>query len=765
MSGPANYSMPCSDCDDLDEGYTRMLCPQDLQLWNHYDENGCVDHDNKNAAVQSWGFTMEELGRNPHLVVPDFVTHIPRNAFRECDFLESITLHRDIQYIDEDAFKFASNLQSVAYDYDLRGVFSKRDKMIRIGPSAFKQAAHLVSVNISFAHVTTMIEDHAFQGCESLAEVHLPTQGEASAQLSFSDYDTYWNNYQTWRNTPSLECFDNGPGSYMMPCSSCNDVGEGFRDLCPDEEPTPTTTEAGDDDGDGNASETGDPEEDDQGANEPVNADEESDSDVLTIVALVAALLFVGTLAVFFMCSRAHSKRSGTVVPVAQVVVGGRDSSSSDSTKSSGVLRDGGGTLNSSYGGVAATKTLSPVASYRRSKSTKAQCKELVETENLRWDKHFEEVFALLSDEDGYCNEKKFAEIVAKRVVEREDKKRHEYAIGVKLLNEELHNVDNLSGLPDEWRKHIVPKDSPDGKRVFDALHAYEAALVERKELSPKDFKQFSDILKFQGQAFFKKRIEMYSKAITFEPNAETQIAKLTTLLDNRYKHTYDEIFKMQISIGDGVAYKLWLRYAERTRSKLNTSSVCQDVKSDLAKLYLQAAGIASKFDSICRDVAAETGGEFVRAPMKHAFRALEKTALRHVKDERFKCEKVCDVIRGSIVYDNMEGILRGAKLLESGKAGLIVKRFKDRFSEGHETSGGWRDAMFNGYLVGDKNKHIVEIQLQHRALLLVRSDLGGHYMYARFRSLIEALEVCKGADEVTEQRELWREKPRVEEN
>ena len=43
--------------------------------------------------------------------------------------------------------------------------------------------------------------------------------------------------------------------------------------------------------------------------------------------------------------------------------------------------------------------------------------------------------------------------------------------------------------------------------------------------------------------------------------------------------------------------------------------------------------------------------------------------------------------------------------------------------------------------------------------MLLVRSDLGGHYIYAHFRSLIEALEVWKGKDYVLKRRKEYEEK------
>ena len=89
--------------------------------------------------------------------------------------------------------------------------------------------------------------------------------------------------------------------------------------------------------------------------------------------------------------------------------------------------------------------------------------------------------------------------------------------------------------------------------------------------------------------------------------------------------------------------------------------------------------------------------------------------------------------------------------------------RMKDRFSPGRETGGGWRDAMFNAYFVdNDENKHIFEVQLHHKQLLLVRQKLGGHVIYAKYRALLEALEVA-GCDIVALEKYLDTKKKKEE--
>jgi hypothetical protein len=89
-----------------------------------------------------------------------------------------------------------------------------------------------------------------------------------------------------------------------------------------------------------------------------------------------------------------------------------------------------------------------------------------------------------------------------------------------------------------------------------------------------------------------------------------------------------------------------------------------------------------------------------------------------------------------------MAGIKRGAEMICNSKE-FEALRVNDRLLS-NGTSSGWRDGMINGKFKG-KATHVVEIQLHHDKLVSIREDLGGHYMYSMFRSLVEALEVVFG--------------------
>ncbi len=56
----------------------------------------------------------------------------------------------------------------------------------------------------------------------------------------------------------------------------------------------------------------------------------------------------------------------------------------------------------------------------------------------------------------------------------------------------------------------------------------------------------------------------------------------------------------------------------------------------------------------------------------------------------------------------------------------LTPVRGKERFVS-NPSSGGWRDYMLCFYLNDDANRHICELQVVHRNLLLARKGLPGH--------------------------------------
>jgi hypothetical protein len=63
----------------------------------------------------------------------------------------------------------------------------------------------------------------------------------------------------------------------------------------------------------------------------------------------------------------------------------------------------------------------------------------------------------------------------------------------------------------------------------------------------------------------------------------------------------------------------------------------------------------------------------------------------------------------------------------------------KNRFE--HPTKGGWSDISINFVFADDQSRHVQELQLQHRELVLIRKRWGEDARYADLRVLSEFLQ------------------------
>merc|ERR1712010_295894 len=70
----------------------------------------------------------------------------------------------------------------------------------------------------------------------------------------------------------------------------------------------------------------------------------------------------------------------------------------------------------------------------------------------------------------------------------------------------------------------------------------------------------------------------------------------------------------------------------------------------------------------------------------------------------------------------------------------IRIIHLKDRFTT--PTSGGWADAMANfSFAHGDDTHLVMELQIQHAQMLVVRKEGKAHEQYNSFRSAFELLE------------------------
>jgi len=124
-------------------------------------------------------------------------------------------------------------------------------------------------------------------------------------------------------------------------------------------------------------------------------------------------------------------------------------------------------------------------------------------------------------------------------------------------------------------------------------------------------------------------------------------------------------------------------------------------------------------------------------AKRKSLYRCVEKIALESSAAKRGDVSFLRDIARNGIVARNMAALVLAVKRilqLHSEKVIRIVD-VKDRFST--PTDGGWADLCLLG-IFRDGPPVVWELQLIHRSMMLVRSELGAHSEYAEFRAATE---------------------------
>jgi len=243
----------------------------------------------------------------------------------------------------------------------------------------------------------------------------------------------------------------------------------------------------------------------------------------------------------------------------------------------------------------------------------------------------------------------------------------------------------------------------------------------------------------------------MYKNTLTTKPEALKQVLSLIVCLNQKFQNSYDGAFNTRIMEGEPNAVEeLSTMCQEVEHDVVNRSQgrKVQQASNHLDECFDRAFKVQRDFDPFMRRIAESAGCRYVRAPFKRTFRALEKIMLRHDENDRDDTGSVLDILRGAIHCPTVVSIKRCLKAIVDD-ADFRIDRIKDRFSLGKQTTAHWRDLMLNGHFVhAFRNRLTVEIQIHHETLITVREKLGGHFMYSKVRSLVEAVEVVFGVEE-----------------
>ena len=191
------------------------------------------------------------------------------------------------------------------------------------------------------------------------------------------------------------------------------------------------------------------------------------------------------------------------------------------------------------------------------------------------------------------------------------------------------------------------------------------------------------------------------------------------------------------------------------TKLTLPAASVVQTTKDPIT-LFQHAALIQNEYKQLVLTLSNSVPETTASVPemLKKLARILEKMKLKR-KDDPNNANKICDIVRGMIMCNDMSQVAAAVDFLQSQhEAGVVViTRVKDRFF-GESSAGGWRDCMLNFYLVADTNKHICEVQLVHNTMMTARKGLPGHAVYNRVRNASELLVLLGMVHEQPQSRE-----------
>ncbi|KAK7253887.1 hypothetical protein SO694_000028100 [Aureococcus anophagefferens] len=167
----------------------------------------------------------------------------------------------------------------------------------------------------------------------------------------------------------------------------------------------------------------------------------------------------------------------------------------------------------------------------------------------------------------------------------------------------------------------------------------------------------------------------------------------------------------------------------------------------DVVALYEDAARAKPGFDALVEEIAARVPAIELSLPagLKSTARIVEKSLFR-VDAPPGTVDGVFDVVRGMLVAPSMAAVAAVVKAFGSNSR-VVLTRVKNRYDDAAASAGGWRDLMLNFYLADDDAKHVCEVQVVHRQMLVARAGLSGHSVYNRVRNASELCEVGLATD------------------
>jgi len=246
--------------------------------------------------------------------------------------------------------------------------------------------------------------------------------------------------------------------------------------------------------------------------------------------------------------------------------------------------------------------------------------------------------------------------------------------------------------------KFVTPKDNDIIVEAKEELTKFDDRLLDKKMWTVDERERLSFLVNTGVKSFFDSEIKIAGKrtkilAHTYRTlRAGHKAAYLNTLKGIGKEPRFDEV---------GELLAEWSDMIEKKQLKPRQAN------SELIPVFESARAVRSCYMTFLKAIATKSDAEYIAAPMKSLWRAIEKISLK-IASEQGDCSKVCDIMRGALNFESMSKmynalrLIKGCNILDElpdvAGVGQRIKllRVKDRFSQ--PTSGGWADIMVRIY-------------------------------------------------------------------
>lgn len=235
----------------------------------------------------------------------------------------------------------------------------------------------------------------------------------------------------------------------------------------------------------------------------------------------------------------------------------------------------------------------------------------------------------------------------------------------------------------------------------------------------------------------------------------------------------YDPLFNDYSSMLTDLQTHVQSNFKNQKPTQISNSGVV-----NLEVVYRNSKSVKQRFDSFFKKICADTDNDAMTTEtLKFPYRSMQKMA--NSLDAQWNAANCKDIVRGAANMGNMVSGIQLLNVLVSADDSEHMTKFmreainaetqaptftnygsredririvwiKNRWAT--PTSAGWADALINFYFVEDPTRTICELQLIHKSMWRIRSNLGAHDGYDKLRVVQELLRATgnkKALDEI----------------